>query len=263
MLLHEIGTLPTPPTSFLFYARPGPTIPLPIDASSLAYLFLFLTDTIWGYLVAGINAYAAVRRGRMPPRRRSIFRGWWDVTLQEVKAFVGVILEMGLIQLSDIKEYWSTHETVNIPFFLRIFSRDRFLQIFWMLHVREIDGSSRRSKIQPFLDLLLPLFKVYFTPSRAVARDEAMSLSGTGFLPPIHQGEAQPLGHKGVCIVGQLQGYMYFTLIYYGKETLLLTGPGLNHKTSVVLTLMVRWPTWDTTSIWIDFIPVQNWQQNS
>ena len=31
------------------------------------------------------------------------FQRMEDVTLQEVKAFVGVILEMGLIQLSDIK----------------------------------------------------------------------------------------------------------------------------------------------------------------
>ena len=31
---------------------------------------------------------------------------------------------------------------------------------------------------------------------------------------------------------------MYSTFIYYGKETLLLTRPGLNHRTRVVLTLM-------------------------
>ena len=229
----------TPPTSFPFCAKPGPTIPLPTDASPLAYLFLFLTDTIWGYLVASINAYATQRLGRMPPRRRSIFRGWRDVTLPEVKAFVGVILEMGLIQLSDIKEYWSTHETVNIPFFRRIFSRDRFMQIFWMLHVGEIDGSSRRSKIQPFLDLLLPLFKVYYTPSRAVAIDEAMiAFQGRVSFRQYIRGKPNPWGIKAYVMSDSCTGYLYSTIIYYGKETILLTQPGLNHTTRVVLTLM-------------------------
>ena len=42
------------------------------------------------------------------------------------KAFVGVIINMGMLKLIDIKEYWSTHTTTNLPFFRRVFSRDRF-----------------------------------------------------------------------------------------------------------------------------------------
>ena len=40
-----------------------------------------------------------------------------------MKAFVGLILNMGLVQVPEIKEYWSRDET---PFFRRVFSRDRF-----------------------------------------------------------------------------------------------------------------------------------------
>ena len=32
-------------------------------------------------------------------------------------AFVGLILMMGILQLPDIKEYWSVHETLNFSFF--------------------------------------------------------------------------------------------------------------------------------------------------
>ena len=90
-LLHEIGTICTHSTSFAFHVweartyHPSPTIPLLTDASPLVYVFLFLIDTIWGYLVAGINANAAIRLRWMPTRRRLIFRGWRDVTLQEVR----------------------------------------------------------------------------------------------------------------------------------------------------------------------------------
>ena len=92
----------------------------------------------------------------------------------EMKAFIGVMINMGLVQLAQLKDYWGTHETVNLPFFHRIFSRDRFFQIFWMLHAGEIRGTNRCSKIQPLIDIAIPLFQQYFIPDRAVAVDEAM-----------------------------------------------------------------------------------------
>ena len=120
------------------------------------------------------NAYARHRISNAPPSRRSLFRNWVDVTITQMKAFVGLILNMGLVQLPEIKEYWSRHETLNIPFFRRVLSRDRFLQIFWNLHVGEINGATKRSKMQGLIDLVLPLFQQHFTPSRAISIDEAM-----------------------------------------------------------------------------------------
>ena len=49
------------------------------------------------------NHYAKVHLGSMPPRRRSVFRNWRDITLVEMKAFVEVIIQMGLVQLTQIK----------------------------------------------------------------------------------------------------------------------------------------------------------------
>ena len=134
--IYTTGTIPNPPTTLPFRATPGLHIPLPRNASPLQYLELFFT--------------------------------------LEMKAFVGVILNMGLVQLADIKDYWSTHLTPNLPFFRSVFSRDRFLQIFWMLHVGETPSTTKRSKIQPFLDKLLPLFQTYLTPSRELSIDESM-----------------------------------------------------------------------------------------
>jgi hypothetical protein len=42
---------------------------------------------------------------------------------------------MGLIPLPNTKDYWSNERKTMIHFFGDIMSRDRFLQIFWMLHV--------------------------------------------------------------------------------------------------------------------------------
>ena len=198
-----------------------------------------MTLNVWQYILQTTNTYASLRLRSAPPTRRSIFRNWRDITLVEMRAFIGVIIQMGLAQLSDIKDYWSTHVTLNFPFFRSIFSRDRFLQIFWMLHVGDIPSTTKRSKVQPFLDLLVPLFQRYLNPSRELSIDEAMiAFRGrVGFRQYI-RGKPQPWGIKAYVLSESRTGYMYNLVIYYGKETQLITKPGLNHTTNVVLTLM-------------------------
>ena len=228
-----------PPTTLPFNATPGLNITLPRNASPIQYLELFMTMSLWRYLIDTTNNYARVRLGSTPPSRRSLFRNWRDISITEMKAFVGMIINMGLTKLSDIKDYWSRHVTLNLPFFRSVFSRDRFLQIYWMLHVGDIPSTTKRSKIQPFLDLILPLFQTYLTPSREVSIDESMiAFRGrVGFRQYI-RGKPHPWGIKAYVLSESKSGYMYNMVIYYGKETQLITVPGLNHTTNVVLTLI-------------------------
>ena len=166
-----------------------------------------------------------------------LFRNWRDISLVEMKAFIGVIIQMGLVQLSDIKDYWSTHVTLNFSFFRSVFSRDRFLQILWMLHVGETQSTTKRSKIQPFLDLFIPLFQQCLKPSQQLSIDEAMIAfwGRVGFRQYI-RGKPQPWGIKAYILSESRTGYMYNLVIYYGRETQLMTRAGLNHTTNVVLT---------------------------
>ena len=156
-----------------------------------------------------------------------------------MKAFIGVILNMGLIQLSQLKDYWMTYETINLQFFRRVFSRDRFLQLFWMLHVGEVNGLTRRSKIQPFLDMIIPSFQRLFVPGKALAVDKAMiAYRGRVSFHQYVRGKPHPWGIKAYVLADCDTGYLYSVAIYYGKETMLVSGPGLNHTTRVVLTLI-------------------------
>ena len=103
----------------------------------------------------------------------------------------------------------------------------------------EIPSTARRSKIQPFLDLLLPLFRSYLTPFREVSADEAMiAFRGHVAFRQYVKGKPQPWGIKAYVLSESRSGYMYNLVIYYGKETLLSVIPGKNHTTNVVMTLM-------------------------
>jgi hypothetical protein len=42
---------------------------------------------------------------------------------------------MVIIGLPNMKDYWSQELSYHVPFFNYIFSRDRFMQIFWMLQL--------------------------------------------------------------------------------------------------------------------------------
>ena len=100
---------------------------------------------------------------------------------------------MGMFQLSDIKDYWSVHETqpelfsvryytaiknsINTTILYRsVMSRDRFLQIYWNLHLCDPTSppAGRSGKVQPLLDLLCPKFASAFKPGEFVSVDEAM-----------------------------------------------------------------------------------------
>ena len=198
-----------------------------------------MTMSVWDYILDNTNQYARNRLASVPLRRRSTFRNWKDITMVEMKAFIGVVIQMGLVHLSDIKDYWSTHVTLNLESFRSVFSRDRFLQIFWMLHVGETPSVNRRSKIQPFLDLLIPLFQQHLNPSQELSIDEAMiAFRGRVSFRQYIRGKPQPWGIKAYVLSESRTGYMYNLVIYYGKETQLIMRPGLNHTTAVVLTLI-------------------------
>ena len=170
--------------------------------------------------------------------RRSVYNNWKAVTIEEMKAFIGMILNMGIIQLERIRDYWSTCATCNIPFFRQIMSRDRFLQIFGMLHVGEIDAIPRQSKIQPFVNLLLPIIKSNYIPDKQVAVDEAIiTFRGRVSFRQYIKGKPNPWGIKAYVLSDSKSGYMHNLLIYYGKDTCLIERPDLSHTCKVVLTL--------------------------
>ena len=60
-------------------------------------------------------------------------------------------------------------------FFRDVLPRDRFQEIFWMLHVGVAGNTPQKiDKIKPFLDVLLPRFQQLYKPSHNLFIDETM-----------------------------------------------------------------------------------------
>ena len=227
----------TPPQAANFTPRPGPNVS-PSCKSPEDCFALFFDDALLDYIINGTNEYAEKKIASMPRTTRGLYRNWRPVTREEMKGFIAVILNMGIVQLSDLKDYWSTDDTTNLPFFHSIFSRDRFFQIFGALHVGDIDSTTKWGKIQPFLDLICPSFEAAFTPDQQVAIDESViSFKGRVSFRQYLKGKPNPWGIKAFVLSDSKSGYLSRVRIYYGKETQLIDGP-LPHTAKVVMSLV-------------------------
>ena len=57
-----------------------------------------------------------------------------------MKAFLAMIIAMGLVNQENIQDYWSTDEVLSTPFFPQIMSRDKFMNILSFLHLCDNDN---------------------------------------------------------------------------------------------------------------------------
>ena len=99
--------------------RPNSTI---LDA-----FFCFLTIEVWDLLVQESNNYAA---------RTAVPSIWYDTTVEEMQAFIGMLIIMGISKLPTVEMYWS----VNYPDFAnaiirKIMPRSTFRLLFRFLYV--------------------------------------------------------------------------------------------------------------------------------
>jgi hypothetical protein len=120
------------------------------DAESMDYFTLFFNGELLNN-VAETNRYARHKISEFQLSPRSIWSRWSDVSVPEMKAFLGLIINMGLMPIPDIKDYWFSEWITQIKVFGDVISRVRFLQIFWMMHVemiqlKKVNGPSKEQR---------------------------------------------------------------------------------------------------------------------
>ena len=67
----------------------------------------FLTDELLMELVTATNAYAVISLSGKAFSNNSVWFEWTDVTLVEMKAYLGVIMNMGMNDKPDVKSFFS------------------------------------------------------------------------------------------------------------------------------------------------------------
>ena len=103
-----------------FTKVPGPVHQLGADASPLDFLELLWDPRFFDLLADETNRYAQLKQVSKPNRK------WYPTTPEEMRAFVGVNILMGIDQKAEIAHYWSTDDFLRNVGIQRVFTRDRF-----------------------------------------------------------------------------------------------------------------------------------------
>ena len=200
----------------------GPRIELGENMKSVDFFQLYFTEAVWNLIVDQTNLYAEQKRGADD---RSV---WYDLTVDEFKAWIALTLNMGVVKKPFLRLYWSTDTIFQTPFFPAVMSRDRYLQIMRYLHFvdnreevkdKNLPGYDKLFKVRKLLDLLLPRFTEVYNPERKLAIDETL----IKFKGKVHFRQFIPIkpgrfGIKCFTLAESSSGYAIASKIYTGKE---------------------------------------------
>ena len=149
-------------------------------------------------------------------------RAWNNITSDEMKLFIGVLILMGIIKLPRLEMYWQVaNEHIKTPGISRIIGKTKFEQIFRFLHLADNTqdpGNDKLYKIRRFATLLKTQFEAQYTVHQHVTIDEAM-IPFKGRLSFKQYMKAKPTkwGIKVFVISDATNGYVYQIQIYTGR----------------------------------------------
>ena len=89
------------------------------------------------------RAKIAARESACPDK---LHRQWVNVTLEEMMAFLGLVINMNLIHKDDAREYWSSNLSQVTPFLRVVFHKDRFLEMY-NFHYHEFCAQAKKDII--------------------------------------------------------------------------------------------------------------------
>uniref|UniRef100_A0A8C1T844 PiggyBac transposable element derived 5 n=1 Tax=Cyprinus carpio TaxID=7962 RepID=A0A8C1T844_CYPCA len=150
----------------------GPTQKMPATATAMDFFQLFVPDNVIQNMVTQTNMYAKKYQERFGSDE-----GWTNVTLTEMKAFLGYVTSTSVNRCESVLSIWSSGFFSNRSIALKM-SQARFEKILKYFHVvafRSSQGGSQGLyKIQPFLDSLQQSLASSFRPSQTQVLHEPL-----------------------------------------------------------------------------------------
>ncbi len=118
--------------------------------SPLDYFCMFFTRAMFTAVAEQTNLYnTQVNLKKTSPMK------WIRTSAEEMMAFIGVVIAMGIANLPELDDYWQTKGIFHMPWFSAIFSRNRFKQILRYLHL--VDNSENLQRTDPNYNKLFKL----------------------------------------------------------------------------------------------------------
>ena len=147
----------------------GPAVPMnPVNYTSLHYLKMLWPDHLVDVLVVETNRYALGKGGN-----------WTPVGRDDIWAFLGIVILMGIHRLPSMDNYWSSDPLLAVKHVARCMSQHRFMSIWCNLHVVDNNrrlpaGASLSDKLGDVLNVLAEMFATSYLPGQELGVDESI-----------------------------------------------------------------------------------------
>ena len=208
----------TPITVEDFTKPAGPKVPIPRSAKEI---FLFFTPTLLELIVEQTNKYAAECMGLEK------YGKWNKVTVDELCAYMGFMLLMGIVHLPSLYDYWKNDEVYHYSPVADKISRNRFHEIHRYLHFADNSTLSppgspdydRLGKVRPVAEILSDRVAAVYEPGRDISIDEAMiPFKGRSTLKQYMPLKPVRRGIKVWARAEASSGYVSAFQVYTGKQ---------------------------------------------
>lgn len=190
--------------------------------TELGFFQLFYSGDILNEFVSYTNTYAEARLANMELRPHSVWHKWSNVTMDEMKAYLGVIMNMALNQKPGLFDYFSTSWLDKMSFFTDVFSRHRFLQIHWMFHPGPAgnEANNKGYKINNIIRHMKEKCLQHYFPGPNIAIDEStIAFKGRVSFRMYNPQKPTKWGLRVYVLADSETGYISVFEPYYGKET--------------------------------------------
>ena len=201
-----------------FGGTQGPRVRMSPEHTAKDFFELFFDSTIMDMLVKQTNLNAERKRAGGQHRGK-----WHDVTVMELKAFIGLSFITGILRLPTLSMYWQKHQSlIDVPAFNEVMPRDRFFQINRYLHVcdeEEKDPNDKLYKIRPLLKLINENYAAKYDMGKEISIDESLipykgRLSFRQFIPS----KRARFGIKTWVKADASNGYVSQFVVYTGRD---------------------------------------------
>ena len=157
---------------------------------------------------------------------------WWDqtqgMTVERVKAMLGLLLNMCLVWKPTMKDYWNQKDFhQRTPGFADVFSRDKFFFVLKFFHLNDNSQAKKRGeqgydplfKVRPLLKHLSRKFQFLYTCLQYISIDESLVglKNRTELMQYLPNKKHHKWGIKLWVLCESATGYVYKLEVYCGK----------------------------------------------
>lgn len=212
-------------------------VPFPGEGNPIDFFELLLDNIFLENICKFSNSYAfeVFCKPTLTPKSR--IHKWKDLTIEELKRFIGLVLHTKTIRLNRLQDYWKTDWLFNLCF-RQCMARDRFMNILRCLYFFKPNTPTNdlMHRIRFVTDFFNDKMHSVYYPQKELSLDEAMVLwRGRLRFRQYIKGKRHKYGIK-LYTLTEHQGLILKFHVYAGAEDNEVGGKG--HTEKVVLHLL-------------------------